>query len=78
MYDDVNFKEQKISKRRKKLEYQLPDRSSRKTEETTPDTITNQIETTTSNAKENSVVGDDDEVDDGLIYIQYQEANHER
>lgn len=78
MYDDVNFKEQKISKRRKKLEYQLPDRSSRKTEETTPDTITNQIETTTLNAKENSVLADDDEVDDGLIYIQYQEANHER
>ena len=74
MYDDFNFEEQK--KRPKKLEYQLPDRSSRKNDETSRDTTTAVETTTVKNVRKDSSA--EDKKDDGLIYIQYQEANQER
>ena len=74
MYDDFDFEDQK--KRPKKLEYQLPDRSARKNDDTSGDKTTEEVETTTVNVLVGSSA--EDEKDDGLVYIQYQEANQER
>ena len=79
MFEDANHEKPKNWK--KKLEYQLPDRSSRKNAGRTIDidTITNEIETTTTTTT--SLSGEEQsgpKEDDGLVYIQYQEDNTER
>ena len=78
LLEDANYK--KAKKWKKKLEYQLPDRSSRKNAGRTIDTISNEIETTTTTTT-TSLTGkkqSESKEDDGLVYIQYQEDNTER
>ena len=76
LFEDANYKKPK--KWKKKLEYQLPDRSSRKNAGRTIDTITNEIETTTTTTSLSGEVHSGSKEDDGLVYIQYQEDNTER
>ena len=80
LLEDANHKKPK--KWRKKLEYQLPDRTSRKNAGRTIDTISNEIETTTTTTTTSSSLSWKDQSvskeDDGLVYIQYQEDNTER
>ena len=77
LFEDANYAK-KQKKWKKKLEYQLPDRSSRKNAGRTIDTISNEIETTTTTTTTTKTSLTGSKEDDGLVYIQYQEDNTER